>query len=412
MVNQNPEDINNNGDHLVESDDIYQTSYDDVIDSTDEISDEWNDDVSEIGSDRKQPQPKKKKSKLTLFYVIVAIVVLLFGSLILLGSGADAPQQPTGSEAVNSVNNTENPAPAAPPTEQQSVQPNTTDVPSQEVKVVEGGESASPSQNQLGIMDDPNIVQQYSDKTNEFSIDLNNAPPQKAPETAEQSPVDTPASAPTPVPAPALENEPVPSGIKPKDFAEVVTPDLKPVSDFPSIESIKKPDVPEVAAPQAAAPEEVKLQNDSDVAQKLSGALERIEELEKNMQSKTDELAEQSKLLSEKSSRIVELEARLAERSENVSVIEKPVVRKNSPKVQVNVQSIERVTPVKPKMSPASQWTLKSATSKKATIYNKSTSDLKTIAVGETVDGLGRILNISEKNSRWVVTGTKASISE
>lgn len=57
-------------------------------------------------------------------------------------------------------------------------------------------------------------------------------------------------------------------------------------------------------------------------------------------------------------------------------------------------------------------WTLRSAQPGTAMISEKGTNDMRNIAVGDTIPGLGLIQYIGQQNGLWVVKGTKAKVSQ
>jgi len=94
---------------------------------------------------------------------------------------------------------------------------------------------------------------------------------------------------------------------------------------------------------------------------------------------------------------------------------EKPVVRdvaeKAPPAVPAEKTKPKKIKPVsvkKPK--PAPSWTLRSAQTGKAVIALKGTQDLQSVAVGDTVKGLGRITAIEQENGVWIVRTTQGSV--
>ena len=59
-----------------------------------------------------------------------------------------------------------------------------------------------------------------------------------------------------------------------------------------------------------------------------------------------------------------------------------------------------------------SSWILRSATPNGATLGRSSTGELQRVAVGDVVNGLGRITSIGERNGRWVVQGSNGRVEE
>lgn len=57
------------------------------------------------------------------------------------------------------------------------------------------------------------------------------------------------------------------------------------------------------------------------------------------------------------------------------------------------------------------EWELRSAQPGRAVIYGSKTGDTRTVEVGDSLSGIGKILSISVQNGRWVVQGTQGQIS-
>lgn len=79
------------------------------------------------------------------------------------------------------------------------------------------------------------------------------------------------------------------------------------------------------------------------------------------------------------------------------------VVKKDSASTEVKAIS-KPVIPVK--------WTLKSAQTGKAVLYNSATDQTVLVEVGNNVQGLGRVKSIEKINGRWLVSGTSGSVSQ
>jgi len=79
------------------------------------------------------------------------------------------------------------------------------------------------------------------------------------------------------------------------------------------------------------------------------------------------------------------------------------VVKKDSASTEAKAIS-KPVIPVK--------WTLKSAQTGKAVLYNSATDQTVLVEVGNNVQGLGRVKSIEKINGRWLVSGTSGSVSQ
>jgi len=64
------------------------------------------------------------------------------------------------------------------------------------------------------------------------------------------------------------------------------------------------------------------------------------------------------------------------------------------------------------KKKPAIRWQLRSAQPGKATVSPKGSNDIRSVTVGSTLSGIGRITSISNASGKWVVTGTTGKISQ
>lgn len=79
------------------------------------------------------------------------------------------------------------------------------------------------------------------------------------------------------------------------------------------------------------------------------------------------------------------------------------VVKKDSASTEVKAIS-KPVIPVK--------WTLKSAQTGKAVLYNSASDQTVLVEVGNNVQGLGRVKSIEKINGKWLVSGTSGSVSQ
>ncbi|MDD3020257.1 MAG: hypothetical protein PHX61_04655 [Alphaproteobacteria bacterium] len=265
----------------------------------------------------------------------------------------------------------------------------------------------------------------------------------------------------------ALPGEQVaqPDGMMAGDLAgspvmgEGAVPSLQPVSDFPSVEDIKKSDIdqpvedspvlmqptqPEMTVAEVPALDLLEQQSpvvdispDSSataagsfsnptpvvqgtapvpvtdsIGQELQQAQSRISELELIVADGEKIRDQSSKEILDMKERISSLEAELAraqERTVPVSPSVSLAQKSSGTAQQVKRQSV-RTSPVKAVKSP--KWILKSARSGQAVLGRIGNSDLKTISVGERVDGLGTVLSIDRGQNGWVVVGTLDRVTE
>lgn len=411
-------------------DSSFDESYeDDATYSEDDSSGDWSEDGDDAGvTDEEAPAPQKKKSStLTVIIILVVAIVGVLGFMVVKGGGAPAPEEQAQEQTPIDADAESTPAPDA------AVAPDATTPAADAAATPEAAPVAAPDANavpaqpQQGLMDNPDVL---------------NQPPVAAPSaqptlTTPQAAVD--ATAPVmdaPVDMAAAPDVPavVPDTADTKTGADVVdtiSPNVKPVSDFPSVDSIKKPD-----ADMAAEPAPVVADAVSDTAQadkvaevqaQLNAAQGKIADLEKSLSDKQDELDAQKSKAAEIASdapndaeidalksKIADLEDKLAAKAEEKSVVvertsmadEGDVATEPKPAKKVVVATAKAPKPVK------NLWVLKSASSSKAILSDKSTGDLKTVGVGDVVPALGRIISITNTNSSWVVKGTTGSVSE
>ncbi|MCB1784377.1 MAG: hypothetical protein KDI13_10340 [Alphaproteobacteria bacterium] len=83
-----------------------------------------------------------------------------------------------------------------------------------------------------------------------------------------------------------------------------------------------------------------------------------------------------------------------------------------APHVEAASQPVAK--PVAPKKveKPAPVWKLRSAQPGRAVIYDQRTDEMKTVEVGDTVAGIGKILSVSNETGKWVVRGTRGEIKQ
>jgi hypothetical protein len=242
---------------------------------------------------------------------------------------------------------------------------------------------------------------------------------------------------------------------------EGVVPSLQPVSDFPSVEDIKKSDIdqpvegspafvqstqPEMTlaetptsglleqpssivdmTPDAVATVPEPVSDASSVVQAtapvpatdstvqdLQQAQSRISELEGIVAGGEEIQAQSSQQIADMKARISSLEAELARAQERLVPVSP--IASSEPKSRVDTGVKTQVkkgivdSPVK--LIEVPKWVLKSARSGQAVLGRIGNSDLKTISVGERIDGLGTILSIDRGQNGWVVVGTLDRVTE
>jgi nitrate reductase NapE component len=431
MSAQNSEDLNNDNPDLVEGDDTYQEAYEDDVDSSDDTSDDWSDDEQSDAQEAKK-KPAKKKSKSTIFIIIAVVIFGVFGLLVVMGSGQQPPVQETP-EIQAIEGQTAEGQPSATPVEQvdatQAADPNAQAAPVQEVAPIE---QPSLTMNQSGMMDDPSVLKAVVNQDQGAVVTpIPQAEPEKSPEPPaleSNQPVET-----AQVPAENLEKEPT----KEANIVSMAAPEIKPVSDFPTADSIKKPEAetsevvaqpvenpvlnPVESSDAAIAEKEAKL---AEAVQKLDVAEKRIVELEKAVSDKEAELSEQKQTppVEDKSEEIETLKSKISdlENKLQIATISKPS-EETVTEAKQEVKEVSNVRTSPKKLNPEAivkakntkpAWVLKGANSRTAIIYNNTNSDMKTVSVGDEVTGLGKIISILQGSSGWVVKATNGSVFE
>lgn len=423
MSAPNSEDLNNKNQSLVDGDDTYPDSYDEDVNTLDDTSDDWADDEPS-DDDKAQEKPAKKKSKSTTFIIIAVVVLAGLGFVFLSGGSQPVPVDQTADMPIVAEQTAE-------------VQPNV----AQEIPVIE--QPPVTPQNQSGMMDNPAVVADIANQ-NQAAVVMSASPSDMEIQAPEPAPASALEPAPTievaQAPVESLEKEVKDDSVVENNVVDMVAPDIKPVSDFPTADSIKKPEVDDLQAQQivtstpkssetldnVAVPEiDPKL---TEAQTKLDEAQKRILELENTISVKEAELSEQklNPPIEDKTEEIEALKSKISDLEQKLEVATNPkpseIVPTEDKNIESKAESKEEVkeisnigVPVKQevkinKAKPA--WVLKGANSRTAIIYNKTNGDMKTIAVGDEVEGLGKILSISLENASWSVKATKGNVSE
>lgn len=377
-------------------------------DEVDDHNDQWDDELGDVvaQSEEETDKPKKKSSLLT--YVIIGVMVLAAGAFGLSKLGGDPQPGLEGAEA---------PQPDA----------------------AEDGSLAA-------LRDEANMA---------------NANPQPAPET----PDEPESSAPqgfmneTPEPPPVAEAPPglqaVPDSAPPSEAlpgAELPVPGKeepaapvlalpKPVSDFPSVEQIKKADTADKPAEKTDAAEPAPTAEatppaplttpetpsesseaaepgaEKDLQDKLAASEKKTASLEKELAQAKEELTEQA---AKGESTIKDLRAQIASLEKQVDgssdalptpavVRPKPSPAAKQPKSSSVKTSARSAAPV---TAAVSGWELRGAQPGQAMLARKGGGDLRTVGVGDTLAGLGKVLSIEQSPQGWVVTGTQGRVSQ
>lgn len=100
--------------------------------------------------------------------------------------------------------------------------------------------------------------------------------------------------------------------------------------------------------------------------------------------------------------------------SEKVPASEKPASsassRTSKQDDMAKAPAKDLIPQAKPAPVKAAAWELKGASPGKAVLWSKTTGDTRNVAVGDTVQGLGKITTIARENGRWTVRGTQGTV--
>ena len=380
----------------------------------DESMDEWSEQSEETGGNGSSGKPKKKSS---LIVVIIAALVVIggggFAFLKFSGGSADIADAPLPDAQTSELAGLREETPVDP----QPAEPVTPPV----------EQPADPASQ--GFMNG-------EVKTPE-SVD---APP-ALPEAAAMTAVEAPAAVP-----------PSPEGLPPVETPQAaeVTPlgSLQPVSDFPSVDLIKKadpeaapevvtaivpepeptplpvPDAPPAVETVPTAVEPTVLNPVPDVGTDLQGKLDtaeaKVKSLEKeligvNEQISSDKAA--NKLLSTKvndlEAKIADLQKKLANQDISVdSGTQTPEVVAEPAKVK-KLSAAPRVpASSRPVSRQSVSWELRGARPGQAMLSSRGGMDIRTVSVGDSLPGIGKILSIEQSPNGWVVKGTQGRVSQ
>ncbi len=408
-------------------DDVEGEEYGDAFD-VDSAGDDENWDDSDVDQPYAE-QPKKKKSSFSTVLIVVLAVVGALG-FVAYKFGGSSSVSGTSSDVAST---------ASPTTMPESVNP-TSDTP--DVALVpapvneqtgDAGDMTQPSEiaEQAATQPQPDSLmttlpgevpqQPVQDAPQGASTDAGQAIPSLQPVSDFPSVNDIKKS--DVVEAQPLENEPAPAMEVPAPQAEIITtpqatPDLtgsQPavvdmtpdavVSEQPPAEAVQ----PEAQIQKAESAQVVDVQDTA-----LQQAQVRISELEKTVAEGERLQMESSKQLSDMKDRISSLEAELARAQERpvpvYSSAEQKPVKSSAPKIVSKKSVVEAGSSKAPAQSP--KWVLKSARAGQAVLGQVGKTDLKTVSVGERVDGLGTILSIDHGQNGWIVVGTLNRLGE
>lgn len=189
--------------------------------------------------------------------------------------------------------------------------------------------------------------------------------------------------------APEMPTQPVIDPLAPPPEVSAVPP-AAPV-DVPSPAAMPPPPEVPVADQTPAAVE-------APVASPMAASDDRIEKIEGRLMMLEKSIDEMGRMLVTKS----DLDRLRAEMGGMQGMPPPAAVKKERPKKAAVKKS-----------PPAPQWILKSAKPGEAWVAQKGSAELRTVVIGDTLPGLGKITAIGRDSmGQWVVNGTKGRINQ
>jgi hypothetical protein len=414
-------------------DDMYDDLPEESYEETEDVGEagEWEDDALAQDGGEQEQKPKKKSSMFNIIVIVLAVVV---GGGILLtqfGGGASAPQ-----ETADSVGSAENQAPIEAAAEGTAG----------ELTALQGGQPEVAAPETVPAATDVPQPSQGGGFMNDPSLLGGETPSQPAATDSAQAPVALPDSGPSltappaaevAAPAPALMDA-APAVSAPQPAEALAQPDvapipsltpITPVSDFPSVDVIKKADNPVGSAAPVAVPapvvEEapamqepvtmmptaaraVSEDTSAEAQKKLDDALAKIQELEANL----DVARKQADAQAAAVAKVEDLQQKIGDLEQKLSRAESSRGERIAPASAS--QQEEEVAPAvsRPTAAAEIRWELRSAQPGTAMIARKGQDDVVTVGVGDTLSGIGRITAIEQSPEGWVVVGTQGRIAQ
>ena len=235
---------------------------------------------------------------------------------------------------------------------------------------------------------------------------------------------NTPAPDETPLPTFDVDDAlPMPTPLDTTSSASAPSHDDNALTPLPDLNGIDFEPLPELDLSAAPAPVvDTAMPEPLVPAPQASddGTLARIQNENSALSEK---LALAQKELDEKNLMIAQLKSDLS--AAQKAVKPSPTVQETktmpSPPPPVKAPAVSTPKKVKSSLKPRPrtvrkpfkiQWVLRSAQPEKATVSRKNSNDLKTIQVGSSLSGVGRIQSISQVNGLWVVKGTNGQIKQ
>ncbi|WP_435640649.1 alginate biosynthesis protein AlgP [Micavibrio aeruginosavorus] len=433
MSNHNQDDMDFPGDDF-QGDDFQDASFDDAdtydADYTtgdDLADDEW-DAVDDGSGEDAQQAPAKKKSSLTNKLIIGAAVVVGAGVMVMTMMGGSPQQGQAPQPVAPSVAQSDSadmaaapiapamtaplPAPAPAPVAGLPAAPDYgVAVDSADAQTPRDPDQSSPAQ---GMFNDPAALDSTLQETAEqaplsdtLPVEVQDAP--AMPEAQMEA-----------APAPAVAMPKANDLLKPSGAADGADAVPAPVADAalampeptpaPVSEPVAVVDAP-LAAPvaeQAPSTESIDPDMGAQMLDRLDLIAARLDQLEDDLSVVRKESAATA------TDEVEELRAA-------VKALEKKLnTQAQAPAVSSSDTPPSRTTTLKaePKPKPVArqaqsvQWVLKGAQPGRAMVARAGESEMRTVEVGDSLPGVGRISSIAYENGRWVVIGSEGRISQ
>ncbi|MBX2833733.1 MAG: hypothetical protein KTR28_02050 [Micavibrio sp.] len=162
-------------------------------------------------------------------------------------------------------------------------------------------------------------------------------------------------------------------------------------------------------------------QPDPEILEELEDAKSLNEELEAQNSKNEKALNSANETIESLQKTITDLESKVNKLSGDLEAANDRIenVAKAAPKVEASKPAAKKavVSAPKPKVTSAPapvkiNWIMRSARPGFAIIANADNGDTRTVEVGETIAGLGRISSIAQESGRWVLRGSKGIVSQ
>ena len=219
--------------------------------------------------------------------------------------------------------------------------------------------------------------------------------------------------------------------LQPEDPIDLAPPELVPAAPetnaLPVAEEADAPEMPETAplAPAPVANEEAAQEFSQQLTameDKISGINDDLSAKITATDSKIDALTAAIESLQKKVDALASAPVASPAAAPEAAPTEPPETKEPAPESVLPEEAAPAAPPPPkaqeakprpaPKSSSASDWQLRSAQPGQAIVALKGSNDLKTVAVGDSLNGIGRITSIAIENGKWTVRGTRGSVSQ